>query len=407
MTEDRYQKSEKREPQNTEQGIMNFEGKKTSSFEIPCSIFDIQNKSDIEMESVDRLMNQGIAEKIFPGGVLLVSKKGETLFFNAYGVAHLSSRAPVTSETIFDLASLTKPLATTLAVMRLVQHNQIKLEQHLGQLLPDFEHTDKARVKLEHLLYHNSGLPDYRPYYKALNGVATDSRRKALRQHLVQEPCINPIGQTVLYSDLGFMILAWVVEHVAQQRLDHFVVDEIYQPLGINHLFFIPHKIGDNRVTFAATENCPWRRKILEGQVHDENAYAVGGIEGHAGLFGTADDINRLLIELLFTYHGRTSAGLFQQDLLHQFFKRLSGTDKALGFDTPSRTGSSCGQGFSQDSVGHLGFTGTSFWMDLERSVIVILLTNRVHPSRDNERIKKFRPELHDTVMNAIAGRIF
>ena len=136
----------------------------------------------MEMESIDRLMRQAIAEKIFPGGVLLVSKKGETVFFSAYGVTHLVSRAPVSSETIFDLASLTKPLATTLAVMRLVQHNQIKLEQHLGQLLPEFEHTDKARVKLEHLLYHNSGLPDYRPYYEALKGIATDSCRKALRK---------------------------------------------------------------------------------------------------------------------------------------------------------------------------------------------------------------------------------
>jgi CubicO group peptidase (beta-lactamase class C family) len=346
-------------------------------------------------------MNHAIAEKIFPGGVLLVSKEGETVFCNAYGVAHLSSRAPVTSETIFDLASLTKPLATTLAVMRLVQNEQIELEQHLGKLLPEFEHTDKARVKLKHLLYHNSGLPDYRPYYKMLNGVAEGSRRSALRELLVQEPRVNPIGQTALYSDLGFMILAWVVEHVAQRQLDRFVIDEIYQPLGLSHLFFITRTPEDNRTTFAATEDCPWRRKILEGQVHDENAYAVGGIEGHAGLFGTADDINRLLIELLFTYHGRRSTGLFQQDLLHQFFKRLTGTDKALGFDTPLRTGSSCGRRFSRTSVGHLGFTGTSFWMDLEQSVIVILLTNRVHPTRDNERIKKFRPELHDAVMNA------
>jgi CubicO group peptidase (beta-lactamase class C family) len=356
----------------------------------------------MKMEPVDRLMRQAIAEEIFPGGVLLVSKKGKTIFFSAYGVANLDSRAPVVPETIFDLASLTKPLATTLAVMWLVQHNRIKLEQRLGQLLIEFEHSDKAKVKLKHLLYHNSGLPDYRPYYEALNGVERDSRRKALRKQLVQEPRINPIGQTVVYSDLGFMILAWVVEHVAQRRLDHFVVDQIYQSLRINRLFFISDNIEDGRVSFAATENCPWRQKILEGQVHDENAYAVGGIEGHAGLFGAADDINRLLIELLFAYHGRTNTGLFQQELLHQFFQRLPGTDKALGFDTPSLTGSSCGQGFSQNSIGHLGFTGTSFWMDLEQSVIVILLTNRVHPTRDNERIKKFRPELHDAVMNLI-----
>jgi len=163
------------------------------------------------MESVDRLMRKAIAEEIFPGSVLLVSKKGEPLFFNAYGVAHLSSRAPVTPETIFDLASLTKPLATTLAVVRLVQQNKIQLEQYLGQLLPEFERTDKARVKLKHLLYHNSGLPDYRPYYKALDGIAKDSRRIALRKHLLQETLVNPVGKTVLYSDLGFMILAWVV----------------------------------------------------------------------------------------------------------------------------------------------------------------------------------------------------
>ena len=172
----------------------------------------------MEMESVDILMRQAIGDKVFPGGVLLVSKKGETLFHEAYGVINLSSRAPVTPETIFDLASLTKPLATTLAVIRLLQSRQIKLQQRLDQLLPEFERTDKARVRIKHLLYHNSGLPDYRPYFKALNGVAAESPRKALRKLLVQEPLINAAGTAVLYSDLGFMILAWVVEHLTQRR---------------------------------------------------------------------------------------------------------------------------------------------------------------------------------------------
>ncbi|MBW2435071.1 MAG: serine hydrolase, partial [Deltaproteobacteria bacterium] len=152
---------------------------------------------------------------------------------------------------------------------------------------------------------------------------------------------------------------------------------------------------------------CAWRRKVLVGQVHDENAYAVGGIEGHAGLFGSAADIHRLLIELLFTYHGQKHSDLFSKNLLHQFFRRLPGTDKALGFDAPSEKGASCGAIFSQKSVGHLGFTGTSFWMDLERSVVVILLTNRVHPTRNNEQIKNFRPKLHDTVMEVLVRRIF
>jgi CubicO group peptidase (beta-lactamase class C family) len=359
------------------------------------------------MESVDRLMQQAVAEKIFPGGVLLVSLKGVVVFFNAYGFTHLSSNAPMAFDTIFDLASLTKPLATTLAVMRLLQQNKIQLEQYLGQVLPDFERTDKAKVKIKHLLYHNSGLPDYRPYYKALVAMTKNSRRRSLRSLLVKEPLIHPIGKTILYSDLGFMILAWVIEHIAHRRLDRFVGDEIYQPLGLNHLFFIADNLPGNRGPFAATEKCSWRRKVLEGQVHDENAYAVGGIEGHAGLFGSATDIHRLLIELLLTYHSQKNAGLFNKNLLHQFFKRLPGTDKALGFDMPSMTGASCGTIFSQNSVGHLGFTGTSFWMDLERSVVVILLTNRVHPTRDNEQIKKFRPKLHDTVMEVIVGKFF
>ena len=360
-------------------------------------------KYSSNMEPVDKLMQQAIADKVFPGGVLLVAEKDEVVFFRAYGYAHLSRRTPVIKETIFDLASLTKPLSTTLAVMRLVQHDRIGLEDPLCQILPEFEHTDKAEVQLKNLLYHDSGLPDYRPYYKALERIDRDSRRAALRKLLVQEPLIHPIGNTVLYSDLGFMILAWMVERVSDQRLDQFVVDEIYKPLGLKKLFFITDQSAESRGSFAATENCSWRKKILEGQVHDENAYIVGGVEGHAGLFGTADNLYHLLIELLYTYHGERSDALFHKDLLRLFFKRLPGTDKALGFDAPSLNGSCCGRGFSSNSVGHLGFTGTSFWMDLDQSVIVILLTNRVHPSRENEGIKKFRPILHDTVRETMA----
>jgi CubicO group peptidase (beta-lactamase class C family) len=198
------------------------------------------------------------------------------------------------------------------------------------------------------------------------------------------------------------MILAWVVEHVAGRRLDHYVADEIYRPLRLKQLFFNAHNATALKGSFAATENCPWRREILVGQVHDENAFAVGGVEGHAGLFGTAGDVNTLLIELLRTYQGHITGGVFNRNLLHQFFKRLLQTDKAMGFDMPLFKGASCGRGFSLNSVGHLGFTGTSFWMDLENSTIVVLLSNRVHPTRENEGIKAFRPRLHDAVMNTL-----
>jgi len=353
------------------------------------------------MTEVDELMKQAVDKGIFPGAVLLVSSVSTVVFLRAYGLAHIYEKVPVTAETIFDLASLTKPLATTLAVMHLVQNRQINVDDSLGKLLPDFLAGDKAEIRLKHLLYHNSGLPDYRPYYKKLSKIPMDSRRAALRQFLLEEPLIQPSGQKVLYSDLGFMILAWVVEHIAGRRLDHFVADEIYRPLGLRQLFFNARSAAHPEGPFAATENCPWRGEILVGQVHDENAFAVGGVEGHAGLFGTAGDVNSLLIELLRTYRGQMNGGLFNQDLLHQFFKRLPGTDKAMGFDMPLFKGASCGHGFSQNSVGHLGFTGTSFWMDLESATIVVLLTNRVHPTRENERIKAFRPRLHDAIMNA------
>ena len=292
---------------------------------------------------------------------------------------------------------------TTLAVMRLVQNRKMRLESSLGELLPELQGSDKERIKLKHLLYHNSGLPDYRPYYQRLGQIAPDLRRAELRRLLVKEPLIKPAGREILYSDLGFMILAWVVEHIADRRLDLFVAEKIYRPLGLDNLYFIALDTNARRGSFAATENCAWRREIVSGQVHDENAFVVGGVEGHAGLFGTAEDVHRLLIELLRTYHGQTDNSLFNKDLLHQFFKRLPDTDKAMGFDMPRLEGASCGQGFSANSVGHLGFTGTSFWMDLEQSVIVILLTNRVHPTRENERIKKFRPLLHDTIMNTLS----
>lgn len=356
------------------------------------------------MTEVDKLMKQAVDNGIFPGAVLLVSSESTVVFLRAYGLAHIYEKVPVTAETIFDLASLTKPLATTLAVMHLVQNRQITLDDSLGKLLPDFQAGDKAKIRLKHLLYHNSGLPDYRSYYKKLSKIPMDSRRAAMRQYLVEEPLIQPSGEKVLYSDLGFMILAWVVEHIASRRLDHFVAEEIYHPLGLEDLFFNAYDMDGRRGPFAATESCLWRREVLVGQVHDENAFAVGGIEGHSGLFGSAGDVNRLLTELLGTYHGKVRDALFDRDLLHQFFKRLPQTDKALGFDMPRLKGASCGRGFSLNSVGHLGFTGTSFWMDLERSIIVTLLTNRVHPTRENERIKKFRPHLHDTIMNKIGG---
>ncbi len=359
------------------------------------------------MRQVDSLMHQGLSDKVFPGAVLLISRGDSILFIKAYGYANIFTKSPMAEDTIFDLASLTKPLATTLAIMNLVEGNKLDLEQSLGSVLLKFEKTEKEQIKIKHLLSHASGLPDYRPYYKELAKLPMDSRKDALMDFIAREPLIYQTGQKELYSDLGFMILRQVVEHISGKQLGRFVDEKVYKPLRSDigrGLFFTDTDLQLRPERYAATELCPWRNILLEGVVHDENAYVIGGVDGHAGLFGTAGGVYSLLSALLFVYYGFSSTHVFKKELLKIFFKRQNNSEKTLGFDTPSLHNSSCGDLFSKKSVGHLGFTGTSFWMDLERSVIVVLLTNRIHPSRDNTKIKAFRPKIHNAIMKSLSG---
>lgn len=356
------------------------------------------------MNRVDRLMRSGIEEHVFPGGVILAAKDGIVHFLRSYGYTNLYSKQTVTSETYFDLASLTKPLATTLAVMKLVQQSELGLQQKVETILPLFQDSDKGCITIEQLLTHTSGLPDYRPYYERLEHIRAAEKRSALRGLLVKEPLEYPVGERTVYSDLGFMILSWVVEAVSGRRLDRFVVENIYTPMNISNLFFIDLQKPNLTKSIAATEQCPWRKQMIQGVVHDENAYASGGVEGHAGLFGTATEVYRLLSILLEIYHGRLKTPVFDQDLLRLFLTKQEGFERTYGFDTPSANHSSCGNYFSSSTIGHLGFTGTSFWMDVEQNVTVILLTNRIHPTRTNEKIRMFRPRLHDAVMISFAG---
>ncbi len=357
------------------------------------------------MEKVDELMRQGVADRVFPGAVLLVSRNGGILFFEAYGTANLATRRPMTRDTIFDLASLTKPLATTLAVMALMRRGRLALDQTLDALLPLLAATGKGRITIEHLLAHHSGLPDYRPYYLALCTRPEVERRAYLSELLAAEPLIHPVGERALYSDLGFMLLQQVVETISRISLDRLVQTEIYRPLGLDGLFFPGIEDPGPPQRFAATEQCPWRGMLLEGVVHDENAYAMGGVAGHSGLFGNAANVWRLVDALHATYSGRRDGTVFDRKLLKRFFQRYRSSDRALGFDTPAMENASAGRRVSRNSVGHLGFTGTSFWLDLDTGIAVILLTNRVHPSRDNTAIRGFRPVLHDAVWSAVHRR--
>lgn len=355
------------------------------------------------MKPVDDMMRKALSDKVFPGSVLLVSLAGEIVFHGVYGYSDSNQKKPVTKETVFDLASLTKPLATVPAVLKLVELGRLNVSDRLGDLLGAFKGTDKENISVRNLLCHNSGLPAHKNYYERLNQMPVGGREKALKGFLVSEPLEYKTGRSVVYSDIGFMILSWIIEELAKARLDIFVEKEIYRPLGIGDLFFPGVCQSQKRVEgercFAVTESCPVRKIILEGIVHDDNAYAVGGIQGHAGLFGTSGSVHELLSELLATFNGTSTKNVFRQDLLRLFLEQVDETGRAMGFDMPAREGSSSGKYFSANSVGHLGFTGTSFWMDLERSVIVILLTNRVYPTRENLKIRAFRPVIHDVVM--------
>lgn len=351
------------------------------------------------MISVIRAMESAVKSSVFPGAVLLVSKNADILLHRAFGVADLSSLEPVSSDTLFDLASLTKPLATTMAVLHLVQEKKLFLDKNLGDFFFGIVGPDKAGITIDDLLRHCSGLPAHRPFYEDLVKISKKERRENLRKWILNEELVYQPRANELYSDLGFILLAWVVERIAGQRLDFYVKDKIYIPLGLDTLRF--REVGNPLVQgVAATENCPWRGLILKGEVHDDNAWAVGGIEGHAGLFGTAFDVWVLLKEIMDALSGKTN--LIDKDILGKLIFKKSGFERVAGFDTPSGKNSSSGHFFSSNSLGHLGFTGTSFWMDPLQQVIVVLLTNRVHPSRSNQKLRKFRPFIHDLIMESV-----
>lgn len=355
--------------------------------------------------SVDNLMHAGFTGNVFPGAVLLVAREGEVIFHRAYGWADLFSRRPMTLETFFDLASLTKPLATAMTVMHLVQQGVLEVGQTCGELCRALRRSDKANISVRQLLSHSSGLRPWQPFFMRLRWMKAENRVAALRRAILEEPLAYTPGTGSQYSDLGFLLLQWIIEEVVSQRLDAYVAEKLYRPLGIDGLY-IANACRRKEMSgkpVAATELCPWRNRLLVGEVHDDNAAVLDGNAAHAGLFGTAMAVQGVLQGLLTAEQGGHAHAFLDGTLIRSFFQRQPGdTTWALGFDTPSPEASSAGTRFSPQSVGHLGFTGTSFWVDRVRALIVVLLTNRVHPSRYNTGIRAFRPRLHDAVTAAV-----
>jgi CubicO group peptidase (beta-lactamase class C family) len=367
------------------------------------------------------LLDTAIREAVFPGAVAGISygppERRETLvlaqgslqsdFFDAQNPstsypAIFAPSGPITEQVFFDLASLTKPFATLLSILCLRQAKKIRLADRLPDLLKMNISSPLAAITLAQLLGHCSGLAAYKPFYEKLCTIAQEKRTQTLRAWLLQEKLLYPPGTKTVYSDLGYMFLSWIIEEQAGCPFDEYTRTQVLAPLGLaDHLFF--NRLDSIRkVLYAPTEQCSWRTKTLTGEVHDDNCYALGGVSGHAGLFGDMHGVLAMSAHLLDVWKGKTSHPNYTAADLKKMTKRqnIPGNTWALGFDTPSDSGSSAGRNMSDKSFGHLGFTGTSFWIDPESDLVMVLLTNRVHPSRENNLIKIFRPRFHDTITN-------
>jgi CubicO group peptidase (beta-lactamase class C family) len=360
-----------------------------------------------QTDPITGILLQGTRSRVFPGAVLFVRHKGQIRVHQAIGLMSLLSDAlPVQLNSIYDLASLTKPLVTASSLLLLVQEGRLSLTSPLATLLEETEGTLLGQVLLKDLLSHHSGLPAWRPFYQSFPPALPDepeSRQKriqAVLDMILQESLDHSSLSQSVYSDLGYMILGFVVERVTGQSLAEFSQERIFHLVQASPLAFgIHHGKDDVSVNIAPTEEDPWRGRVLHGEVHDENAAVFGGIAGHAGLFGTAQAVGQVIKAWLDSYLGKPS--IFQQDLVRQFVKAQAGTNWGFGWDTPSQPSSS-GQWFSPESFGHLGFTGTSIWIDPVRELEVIFLSNRVHPTRENQAIKTFRPKLHDAIIQGL-----
>ena len=372
--------------------------------------------------AVEEQMDAAVQRGVFPGAVLLVREGSRVFYLRAFGQRAIEPQpAPMQEGTIFDLSSLTKALATSVAMMLLVRDGKIRLDDRVTRFFHNFGVYGKTHVTFRHLLTHTSGLPAWRPYYKdilqierkggKINFLGSEAAKHYVYQEISRERPEAVAGQRVIYSDLGFMLLGAAIEEVGGVSLDRFCQERIFRPLGLRSTSFVDLSLVRTRrlepITdmIAPTERCPWRKRVLCGEVHDDNAYAMGGVAGHAGLFASARDVDTLLCRLEACYAGADS--FLPQEVVREFWTRdttVPHSTWALGWDTPSAGNSAAGSLFSANTVGHLGFTGTSLWIDLERGRHVLLFSNRVHPARDNDAIRDFRPVIHDLINQSLAA---
>lgn len=359
---------------------------------LPTDSIEVEEKSvegEFDFSQVTEIMNLAINEKVFPGGVVAVGYKGKIVHHKGYGRQTYDEDSPmITTETIFDLASVSKVVATTTAAMILFDEGKLDLDQKVSFYLSEFGNNGKENITVRNLLLHNSGLRAWRPYYNNYSSA------EEVINAIMNEELDYPTGSKMVYSDPGMITLQKVIEKISGLTLDEFIKKSIFDPLNMNRTMYNPPQ----ELWF----NIPPTQPGYKGKVHDGNAAILGGVAGHAGLFAPASDLI-IFCKLMMQKGKYGNRQYIKPETIESWTSKQSAqSSRGIGWDTKSQTGSSAGNLFSDNSFGHTGFTGTSLWLDKEKDLFVILLTNRVYPDSENRKISELRPRLHDAVVKSI-----
>lgn len=372
-----------------------------------------------------RALEEAVQRRAFPGAVVAVGRRDTVLYLRAFGHLDYEHHEPVTTRTVYDLASLTKVVGLTTAIMMLVENGRVDLDAPVRGYVQMFGYAHDSTITVRDLLTHASGLPAWKPYYQRARN------RDEVLDLAAHEPLEHPPHTRMVYSDVGAIVLTWMAEIMSGERIDRFLARHLLRPLGMRDTRYRPPRSWLARI--APTEvDTTWRHRLVRGEVHDENAAAMGGISGHAGLFGTAPDLVRFAQmmlrggtypssrassrQLVLGAHGPgfpgaaserdVEIGFVRAETIAAFTRRQDSafSSRALGWDT--RDGqNSAGTRMGPHAFGHTGFTGTSIWMDPDQDLFVILLTNRVHPTRENTQIFEVRRWVADFAVQAAGGR--
>jgi beta-N-acetylhexosaminidase len=344
------------------------------------------------------VLKRAVADHAFPGCVVAVGYRGQ-LATHAFGKMSDAAGAPaVKTDTIYDVASLTKPVVTATLAAMMTEEGQLSLDAPVARYLPEWaagpQPDWRGKATVRNLLTHTAGLPAHQEYFKALS-------RRVILARAAAEPLAYEPGTQAVYSDLGFMLLGEIIERLVGKPLDELARERVFAPLGSRDTLFRPSKSLRSRI--APTENdTAFRKMLVRGEVHDENAWAMGGVAGHAGLFSTAGDL-ATFCQLMLNGGQYAHARILKRSTVAEFTAAtaIAANTQTLGWAAPTANSSS-GRYFSAKSFGHLGYTGTSLWIDPDKQLFVVLLTNRVNPTRANNKIKDVRPALHDAVVEGL-----